>query len=305
MPLHSQLLKYIQEVGKCNSIRLAAKNLYISSSAINRRIIELENELEIKLFERTTAGVSPTKAGDILIAHITKTLEEAEITYSDIKKLKSQIGHEIHLAGAFSIQPIFVELLDDYYSKFLDSFLSYSAVTNDIALDLISSKHAELAVIFDSNMPRKLKALEVISVPLGVLMKPDHPLALNRNVSLDDCCKYPLMLPDSSWPIRDRLNEIFAEAGYTPQVISSSNTPDIIKSAIKTHEWLGFLSKVGMEEELNNNELICVPLILDNGKVLCADLSIVIHEEQDITEHLSFIIKWLSARLKDYNSINK
>ena len=301
MPLHSQLLKYIKEVGKCDSIRLAAKNLYVSSSAINRRIIELENELEIKLFERTTAGVSPTQAGNILIAHITRTLEDAEITLSEINKLKSQTGGEIRLAGAFSTQTIFVELLDDYYSKFPDSFLSYSAVANNIALDLISSKRAELAVIFDSKLPNKLRALEVISVPLGVLMNPAHPLALNKNISFHDCCNYPLILPDSTWPVRDRLNEIFATGGHTPQIVSSSNTPDIMKSVIKTHEWLGFLSKVGMEEELNNNELVCAPLTLDDGEVLCVDLSIAIHEEQDITEHLSFIIEWLSIRLQDYS----
>ena len=303
MYLHSPILKYILEVAKCGSIRHAAKNVHISSSAINRRIIELENQIGIKLFERTAAGVTPSKAGAILIKHISKTLKEAEITFAKIAELKSPVGHDLNLAGAYSIRHIFVELLDDYYTKFPASFLSFSAAAN--SLDLLESKQVQLAVTFESGLSHNLKIVSKMSLPSEVLMTPDHPLASNKYVSISECCKYPLILPDSTWPTHERLNEIFTQGGYTPQIASSANIPEIMQSVVKKRGWLGIQSRIGLEDELKNKRLRCVPLLLDNEETLDVDLIIAIHEEETMTEHLSFVINWLNTRFENYKSIHE
>lgn len=302
MHLHSPILKYIIEVSKSQSIRLAAKKLHISSSAINRRIIELENDLGIRLFDRTTSGVTPTKAGEILIAHISQTLENADNVLSDIEKLKSADKHAMHLAGAYSIRHLYIELLDDYYAKFPDSFLSFTGVVNEVAIDMVRSKQVELAVVFVSAIPERLKVVSKISIPLEVLMNPKDPLASRESITIDRLCHYPLILPDSSWPVRTILDDIFAKGGYKPQIASSTNTPEIIISAVQHQKWLGVQSKVGLEEQLENHEISSVPLKLENGDGLFVDLILVINEEQDTSQNLSFIIDWLSARLEHYSS---
>ena len=298
MYLHAPILKYILEVAKCGSIRHAAKNLHISSSAINRRIIELENQIGIKLFKRTTAGVTPSKAGTILISHISRTLEEAEITFAEIAKLKSQLGHDLHLAGVYSIRNIFVELLDDYYTEFPDSFLSFSATSE--SLELLESRQAQLAVTFEVRPVQNLKIISRMSLPSEVIMMPDHPLSSNQYVSLSECCEYPLIFPDSTWPTHKRLNEIFDKGGYTPQIASSANIPDIMQSVVKKRGWLGIQARIGIEDELKKEKLKSVPLLLDSGETLDVELIIAIHEEETMTENLSFIINWLNIRFENY-----
>ncbi len=66
MPVHSAFLKYFHEVCKTESIRKAARNLYVASSAINRQILKMESELGVKLFERSLAGATLTPARAIL-----------------------------------------------------------------------------------------------------------------------------------------------------------------------------------------------------------------------------------------------
>lgn len=70
MPVHSAFLKYFHEVCKTESIRKAARNLYVASSAINRQILMMESELGVKLFERSHAGATLTPAGELLVAKL-------------------------------------------------------------------------------------------------------------------------------------------------------------------------------------------------------------------------------------------
>ena len=301
MHLHSPILKYIIEVSNCQSIRLAAKKLHISSSAINRRIIDLENQLGIKIFDRTTSGVTPTEAGKILIAHFSQTLENASYALSDIEKLKTESRHAMHLAGAHSIWHLYVELLEDYYAHYPDSYLSFNSVVTDVALDMVRSKQAELGVFFVSSNPERLKVVSKISMPLYVLVNPKDQLATRASITIDELCDYPLILPDSSWPVRTILDDVFTKGGYKPNIASSTNTPDIIISAIQNQKWVGVQSKVGLDDQLDNHDLCNVPLLLENGDRLFIDLVLVTNEEQEMNQNLTFIIDWFITKLEHYS----
>ena len=82
---HLLPLIYVDAVAKAGSIRRAAENLAITSSALNRRILAMEEELGVPIFERLGRGVRLTTAGEILIDHI-----RGQIT--DMTRVKRQIA---------------------------------------------------------------------------------------------------------------------------------------------------------------------------------------------------------------------
>ena len=61
--MHAPVLRYFSEVAERGSIRQAAKTLNIASSAVNRQILKLEENLGVQLFERVPGGVQLTHAG--------------------------------------------------------------------------------------------------------------------------------------------------------------------------------------------------------------------------------------------------
>src|SRR5207247_4335338 len=73
--LHSRLLKYLDEVARVGSIRKASVRLNVASSAINRQILALENELGAPIFERMPRRLRLTATGEVLIAHVRETLK--------------------------------------------------------------------------------------------------------------------------------------------------------------------------------------------------------------------------------------
>jgi len=81
---HQLPLKYLDTVARVGSIRKAAEQLAITSSALNRRIIAMEKDLGVPLFDRVAKGVRLNAAGELVIHHIRTQL-------ADMDRVKSQI----------------------------------------------------------------------------------------------------------------------------------------------------------------------------------------------------------------------
>ena len=69
-------IRFIDAVARAGSIRRAADELAITSTALNRRILSLEEELGSPIFERMARGVRLNTAGEIFIHHIRNQLSD-------------------------------------------------------------------------------------------------------------------------------------------------------------------------------------------------------------------------------------
>ena len=59
-----QQLKYVVKVAEKGNITEAAKELFISQPSLTNAVHELENEMQVTIFERTNKGVVVTRTGD-------------------------------------------------------------------------------------------------------------------------------------------------------------------------------------------------------------------------------------------------
>ena len=73
-----QHLKYAVEVEKMGSISRAAENLYMSQPHLSKAIKALEDSLDIALFNRTPAGMVPTKKGREFLIYAKSILAQVE-----------------------------------------------------------------------------------------------------------------------------------------------------------------------------------------------------------------------------------
>lgn len=80
--MNTLALRYAVEVNKTRSITKAAQNLYMGQPNLSRAIRDLENDLGITIFERTTKGVIPTEKGRLF-------LERAQIILTQLDDLES------------------------------------------------------------------------------------------------------------------------------------------------------------------------------------------------------------------------
>ncbi len=73
-----QQLTYVVEISKCGSINKAAQKLFLSQSGVSTSVKELEDELNIKLFEKTNKGAEFTSEGTEFLCDAISLLSKKE-----------------------------------------------------------------------------------------------------------------------------------------------------------------------------------------------------------------------------------
>lgn len=88
-----QQLKYVIEVASCRSINDAAKRLFVSQPTLSTALRELEEEMNITIFERSNKGVVLTKEGAEFLRYARQVVEQAELLENRYRNVKLTPQH--------------------------------------------------------------------------------------------------------------------------------------------------------------------------------------------------------------------
>jgi DNA-binding transcriptional LysR family regulator len=94
------IFSYLDAVAHHGSIRKAAEALHVASSALNRRILDLEADVGSPLFERLPRGVRATAAGELFLAYVRRSLKELRLVEAQIDGLRGLVHGRVHVAVA-------------------------------------------------------------------------------------------------------------------------------------------------------------------------------------------------------------
>jgi DNA-binding transcriptional LysR family regulator len=97
--MHIDNLNYFFQVANSKSISTVAKNAHLSQSALSQQILKLENELNVKLLNRSNKGVTLTTEGEILFKH-------CETILSAYNKMQEEILSSINKKKYISIEAV-------------------------------------------------------------------------------------------------------------------------------------------------------------------------------------------------------
>lgn len=236
--MDSQQLKYIVTIAECQSISKAAEQLFISQSGLNQKLIRLEKELGVRLFERDTHHLQITEAGSIFLLYAREALnreQQMQVMMQDamngaVGQLRLNLAMEIGIELFVRILPIFYEkyprielrledhIVYDQYRLLLDGKL-------DIGMVMVKTHEIEELEYVPIATERFLLGIPA-SHPLAQLYQPtedgDYPemdLALCRHE------KFSLMFSGSTF--RQVIDPCFANADYIPNILFESRTNHI------------------------------------------------------------------------------
>ena len=116
--MNFQHLRYVVEVEKVKSISKAAKNLYMGQPNLSKAIKDLEKEIGITIFKRTSKGVEPTRSG-VEFLHYANTilsqLDELQSLYTN--KGEHKIKMNIAVPRASYVSDAFSRLVNSYQNE--------------------------------------------------------------------------------------------------------------------------------------------------------------------------------------------
>jgi DNA-binding transcriptional LysR family regulator len=220
-----RFLTYVDAVARHGSIRKAADALNIASSALNRRILDLELDLGTTLFERLSRGVRATSAGELFLAFARQSLSDLKTVESQIEELRGLVRGQVNVAAAESVAG---QLLPAAISKFQGEhpnvrFHIRIGTPDELTAALIADQ-ADLILTHDAPRKKDVAVVALARQALCALVVADHPLAARENIRLRDCLPFPLALADGTLAGRALIEQVLATASYAldPRVVSNS-----------------------------------------------------------------------------------
>lgn len=195
--MDNQSLQAFVTVAECASFSAAAERLYLTQSAVSKRIASLEHQIGKKLFDRIARQVTLTEAGTALLPRAQHILQEYASAVQAINDLSGDANGKLNLAishhlGLHRLPPI----LKAFARKHPLVQLEIEFMDSEKAYENVLQGHSEVAVVTlaldeQPNISRK----KVWTDPLRFICAPDHPLAKINQPSLEDLSKYPVILP--------------------------------------------------------------------------------------------------------------
>lgn len=263
--MHSIFLKYFDEVARQGSIRKAAQQLNISSTSVNRKILSVEKQLGVKLFERHASGIAVTAVGALLLEHCRKTLldfDRTKLTIDDMRDLRT--GH-LNLATVDSIAlSILPETLDNFSRKYPDISITVMTAQPEEAIEAVAGGSVEVGIGFGYQNNSDVRLIFEKIAPLGVLLRPDHPLAERKSLCLEDLLSYRIVRTIDALGRRSIIDQVFTDINTRLTSFFYTNSLNLAKDMVAENRGIGIYTKIGFYNEVEAGVLRFIPL-MDNG----------------------------------------
>jgi DNA-binding transcriptional LysR family regulator len=245
---HMRILQYVDEVARTGSIRRAASRLHVTASAVNRRIMDLEEELGAPLFERKARGVRLTAAGEVFVRYVRAQSADLERTRSHIEDLRGLRRGTVRIACsqalAFDFMP---RMIADFRRRHPQVDFDVRVLDHINATAELANYGVDLALVFRPPPDAAVQSLMAIEQRLVVMMAERHPLSGRRTVRLRDCASYPIVLPDRSFGGRQLLEEVWGRSSLELRITSESNSFEFLRGMVRHTGALSFQIEIGTE----------------------------------------------------------
>lgn len=259
------VLRYVDQVARSGSIQGAAKELNIAASAINRQILQLEDDFGIVMFERLPRGMRLTAPGEALVAMTRRWRSEEQRTVAQIRSLVGIHQGHVRLMAMDSHSTSFLPALVESLAQ-SDPLISLSidlASTDEAAAELLGGR-ADLIVAFNLPPRREFLVLWQEKLPFGCVVAPGHALAQQASVSLQEATAHPVALQSRSLAIRRFLEAqygwLFAEARGRFE----TNSLQLVKRLATSGRYVAITSELDAAPELQAGTLRFIP-VRDKG----------------------------------------
>ncbi len=276
----------IAEIGSFSG---AGERLHLTQPAISKRIAGLEQQLNVRLFDRLGREVSLTEAGRALLPRAYQILNVLDDTRRALTNLTGEISGRLTLAtshhiGLHRLPPV----LRTFTRRYPQVALDIQFLDSEIAYEEILHGRAELAVITLAPAPHALvRAVPVWDDPLDFVAAPEHPLANSGSVSLEDIVRYPAVFPGGNTFTHHIVSGLCEARGLKPDIAMSTNYMETIKMMVSIGLAWSVLPRTMLDEQVAR-----IPL---PGIQLNRQLGYILHTERTLSNAAKAFMALLDA----------
>jgi LysR family cys regulon transcriptional activator len=247
-----QLRFLIEVVDNGLNVTTASERLYTSQPGVSKQIRLLEEELGVTIFERSGKRFTGlTAAGVAVAASARRVLLEAE----NLRRVSAEFSDEA--AGTLTVATthtqaryVLPRIVAEFTRRYPRVRLAIRAGNPLQVAELVQRGDAEIGLATESlTSSDALISLPAYSWTHKIVVPQGHPLLLETHLSLQTLANYPIVTYDPAFSGRSRVDEAFAKAGLTPNLILTAVDSDVIKTYVAMGLGVGILAGLAFDAE--------------------------------------------------------
>jgi DNA-binding transcriptional LysR family regulator len=268
--LKLQRLDVLRAVVSTGSVTAAAAELAYTPSAVSQHIAALERETGVKLLERAGRGVRATAAGTLLAAQAQEILARVGEAESALRALVEGRTGRLRLAsfpsaGTALVPPSLAAFRARHPGVEVDLTLAEASP----ALAALREDRADLAIVLldaveaDAKPPRlpaggTLVWRPLLRDPFYVALRPDHPLAAQSSIALEQLAGQPLICADrpAGCPIAACFERCCERHAFTPRYAVEVGDYPTVQSLVAAGVGIAAIPQLGLAPAIHQGVVI-------------------------------------------------
>lgn len=287
-------------VYECGSFVGAAKKLSVTQPAVSQHLKALENELNVRIFERVGGKLIVTKQGKKVIRCAQKMISLENILEQELSDARFSIDHlTIGITHTAESNPI-AEALAKYCSE--NEGISIKMITDSISnlYKMLKTYELDLAVVEGRTPDESLRFLLLDTDYLVAAVSPNHPLAKKSMVTLNELKQEHLIL---RLPNSGTRNLFVAHLESNNMNVSDFNVileldnVATIKDLIRRDFGISILPKSVCLDEIKKGKIAVLPV---ENLSMMREMNIAYRDDFSQTEMLHNIVKAYNETVRIY-----
>lgn len=241
-------LHYFVKVARMQHVTRAAEELHVAQSAVSRQIHQLEQELEVELFDHRGRNVQLTPAGQLFLSRVEEILEDLERAVAEVREFSDPEKGVIRLGFPHSLGILLVPRAVAAFRKkhpgvrFVFRQGMYPTLVRDVL-----EKEVDLA--FVSPFPGsddKLTGEVVLTEELLAILPEHHPLAREESIELGQLKDEEFVLFSPGYSLRPIVVNACLSAGFEPKIAFEGDEVETIRGLVAAGMGVSLLPELAL-----------------------------------------------------------
>ncbi|QTD40074.1 LysR family transcriptional regulator [Sporosarcina sp. Te-1] len=250
------LYRIFSIVGKNQSFSKAARVLFMSQPAVSQAIMQLENELSTRLFNRTPKGVTPTTEGTLLLEYVNSAINLIEIGEEKMAEFKNLTIGELRVGVGDTISKYFLlPKLEAFRNRYPSLKLKIVNGTTDELISFLKSGEVDIGIC---NLPIHDASLHVtpcLDIHDTFVYGEKYQKLLARPIDFHELAKLPLIFLEPSSNSRKYVEEFLLAKGVKIEPEFELGSHDLVVEFARINMGIACVTKEFTEDYLERGIL--------------------------------------------------
>jgi DNA-binding transcriptional LysR family regulator len=260
-PLDSRQLKAFTVLSRTGSFTLAAKELFLSQSAVSHSMKALEEDVGCRLLDRLGKKVLLTQAGEQFLRHAERIIHEMEETRGSIEKLGKWGRGRIRVGASSMIcQYLLPGVLREFRESFNKCFVTIETGETPVLLEMLRDNVIDLAIGLEPDHEDHFEFHPLFTDDLSFVVSPQHAWAVQGRVVREEIARQEAILFERNGFTARAIEEYFRKDDIVLNVTMHLSNMEAIKELVKLRLGITLAPPWVVRREFEEKSLVLLSL---------------------------------------------